>query len=249
MRLRNNLIRLKDDFISLGLFDKIFDTLVFAAMVTVTVIQVVTKDDYFKTLQLCLNIAASLALFIAHILFREGSLFGSLSLKCQKYINVVVLLGSLGGQFFVLGDYYSNYDTLTHFVASPFVCLIAYYIYEFYAKEEAFRKPLLCSTYCFYMSLSVGILWEVFEFCSDFLLGGTCQGYNLSLGDDKFFYFRWFTSAAKPELQYALYDTFADIIGALITTLITAVIMTVVLKKKQSAYGNEKAEKEVFSGT
>lgn len=237
--------RLGNDFSELNIFEKIFDILTFAIMVTVTVIQIVTKNDFMKTIQLELNIAASAALFLTHILFRETSLLGGLSLQNQKYINIIVLIGSFGGQYFCLGEYYSNYDTATHLVAGSVICFIGYGIYEFQAKEKCCLKPGLSTMYAFLFSMFAATFWEIFEFSSDFIIGGTCQGYNLTLDSDKFFYFKWFTSAAKPELQYALYDTFADLYAALITAVITAVIMFFVLKKKKAEA--EKKEKEEVS--
>lgn len=238
-KMRERFKRLKNDFCELNVFEKIFDILTIAIMVTVTVIQIVTKDDFIKTIQLEMNIAASAALFLTHILFKEKYLLGGLSLKNQKYINVIVLIGSFGGQYFILGNYYSNYDTATHLVAGSIVCFIGYGIYEFQAKEKSFVKPSLSSMYSFLFSMFTAIFWEIFEFSADFITGGTCQGYDMTLDCDKFFYFRWFTAAAKPVNQSALYDTFADLFAALITSSITVLIMFFVLKKQKA-----KAEKE-----
>lgn len=243
--MKERFIRLKADFRELGIFDKIFDILTVAIMVSVTVIQAVKNDDFMTTLQLAVNIAAAVALFLTHILFPSHSLLGGLSLKNQKYIDIIVLIGSFGGQYLAIGHYYSNYDTVTHLVTGSVICFIGYGIYEFTAKEKGYLKPALSSMFSFLFSMFAGLFWEVFEFSSDFIIGGTCQGYDLSLESDKFFYFKWFTSAVKPELQYALYDTFADLYAALITGIITAVIMFFVLKKKKTEA--EKKEKEEVS--
>lgn len=240
--MKKRFISIKEEFSSLSLFERLFDIFTVLAMVTVTMISVIRKDDIMLILQLCLNIAASLSLFLTHFLFKTTSLFGSLSLRCQKYINIIVLIGSFGGQYFALGRYYSNYDTMTHLVTGSLVCFIGYYIYEFYAEEPAYKKPMLCSTYCYFISMTAALLWELFEFGSDFLLGSTCQGYNLGLKTDKFFYFRWFSLAQRPEMQYALYDTFADLFAAFITASVTAAVISAVLKKRHKTALTESRE-------
>ena len=231
--MKKRFIRLRDGFLSLPLFDRIFDTAVFIGMIVVTVLQILTKDEPFKVLQLCLNIAASLTFFLSHLLFSERSLPGSISLRCQKYIDIIVLFGSIGGQYLILGDYYSNYDTATHLVTGCVVCLIGVSVFEHYIKEPAFKKPTLCALFSFFMSMTVSLMWEIFEFVSDFFFGGTCQGYDLPADSSKFFYFHWFSFAPRPEAQHGLYDTFADVIAGMLTAALTSFIIAKVLQKKK----------------
>lgn len=242
-KMKKRFIRLGKDFSALTLTERIFDILTVIAMITVTVLQIIKYDDGFKTLQLAMNIAAALALFLSHILFSEKTLFGGLSLEMQKYINIVVLFGSFGGQYFCMGDYISNYDTITHLVTGSVFCLFGLGIYEFQSKENAFEKPALATSFSLFFSMFTALFWELFEFSSDFITGGTCQGYNLSLDDEKFFYFKALPGCVKPEQQYALYDTFADVYAAVITAAVTSVIIYAVLKKKKAAKkSEEKAE-------
>lgn len=233
--MKKRISRVATEFSALPLFDKIFDLSVFAVMVTVTVLQAALKDDGTTTMQLGLNIASSLALFIAHFIFSTDTVPGGLSLRCQKYISIIVLFGSVGGQYLIMGQYYSNYDTAIHLVTGSVVCFIGYYLYEHYSPQPPYISRRLCSMFCFFMSLAVSLLWEIFEFASDFFTGSTCQGYDLGAASEKFFYFHKFGFAVRPELQGAMYDTFADVIAGFITAVITTVCISVWLKKKASA--------------
>ncbi|MCQ2462184.1 MAG: hypothetical protein MJ177_02115 [Clostridia bacterium] len=242
--MKKRFLRVRDDFSALPLFDKIFDIAVVAVMITVTVLQAALKDDGITTMQLGLNIASSLTLFITHFLFSPKCAPGGLSLKCQKYIDIIVLFGSVGGQFITMNKYYDNYDTATHLVTGSVVCFIAYYLYEYYSNEPPYKNKKLCAMFCFFMSVSVSLLWEIFEFVSDFLTGSTCQGYDLGAGNEKFFYFDWFSFAVKPELPGAMYDTFADVIAGLITAIITTAVISRLMKRKAAHLQNESLKTE-----
>ena len=233
--MKKRFTRLAADFKALPKFDKFFDIFTVVLMVVSVVLQVVLRDDPSMTLQIAANVVATLTLFLTHIVFSERSLLGKLSLKAQKYINLTVILGSFGGQFLYLGGYYSNYDTITHIFTSTFCCLIAYHAYEAVANEPAYKKSSLCASYTFFVSVGISCLWEVFEFCADFITGGGCQYYNYQYNGGeggKFFYFNRFPFGARPVEQGGLYDTFSDLICACVSAIVTALIIKVFLDRR-----------------
>lgn len=220
MRIRFS--NLAADFKALSIVDKIIDIASFLLMVIAVIVHAATRDDSMMLLQISLNVAATLTLFIGRILFSPHSLFGKLSLKAQKYINFIVLTGSFGGQFLLLGGFYENYDTVTHLFTGSLCCLIALHAYEAMSGEHAHSKPSLCASYTFFVSLGISCIWEIFEFCADFINGSGCQYYTCDGTSTKFYYFINFPIGAKPLEQGPLYDTFSDLICGFIAAVITA---------------------------
>ena len=246
-KMKKRFRKVKTNFGKLPLAEKVFDILMIVAMIGATLHIALTDPDSFMIIQLTMNIAATLTLFLTQFLFSDKSLFGSMSMSAQKYINFIVLFGSFGGQYLASLDVrlvdFDGYDTWTHVLTGCVVCFLGYHIFEHYSKKPAYENPTFCSVFSFFFSMTGALFWEVFEFSSDFLTGSHCQGYNLSLETEKFFYYRWFTFAVRDPQQYALYDTFADIFAALLTATITCIIMAKVLKRiKAKKEATETAE-------
>lgn len=187
------------------------------------------------------NLAAviSLSLFaipLLHFLAPRKSMISYLSFRTQTIINIIVFAGSFLGNYICIRNFYSRYDRLLHVISGALCTLIGYYLMEAFCKLKDVHKDMDASVYAIGsagFSFIVIVLWEIMEFVGDFIWGTNNQGYNIIPSNKDWWYLLCGPGKVTDGAQFPLWDTTMDMTDATILTIITAVIIFAVLRKKE----------------
>lgn len=100
-----------------------------------------------------------------------------------------VLLGALflfavftlvAGEIFNAYEKFWWWDDMLHTVSGVIVGLIGFLmVYFFNARYNMHISPLFVAVFAFSFAVTIGVLWEIFEFTMDALLGTPMQRWNL----------------------------------------------------------------------
>lgn len=127
-----------------------------------------------------------------------------------------------------LGEWLNAYDNLWWWddmlhglsgVILGFIGLLA--IYFFNARRSMVLRPIFVAVFVFCFAMTIGVLWEIFEFAMDFFFKTTMQQWDMS------------SQAIVMGRDYqsmGLRDTMSDLILATIGSLIAATISYVIYK-------------------
>ncbi|MGN0463887.1 MAG: hypothetical protein ACI4GA_04230 [Acutalibacteraceae bacterium] len=195
------------------------------------------------------NTLATFAIPFFSGLFPQSLYFGRLPFRAQTYIDVFVIIGSFLGQCVHIGRYISFNDKWQHFIAGILAVFLGCSLMKAIAPDkELDKKQELCGGVGF--SFFLMLVWEIFEFFADyFIKGSTNQDYNPGPINYNELFFKIFGLGAQNTGQYALYDTFFDILAATAGTVIAAVFFAVykkVVSRKDEKYSAPK-EAEMVS--
>ena len=202
-----------------------------------------SKDpgDGIVLMQLKVNIVATFIIPIARFLFFNKLFFGKINYRVQTFIDMFICFGSLMGQGFGLHHKIDEYDKILHVVSGGVVVFVGWLLIEGTRNGKKISK---FSTTAASMGFScvVMIMWEIFEFFTDFYFpDSTNQNYRYHISDKLFFY-RVFGPLQNENLK-PVFDTdidlFTAVLGCVVCGLILLIALTVSEKIKKS-----KAEKE-----
>lgn len=207
------------------------------------------KKDIHSTniLLVCLNILASFTIPLARIILFPKSLVCKIPFRCQTWLNIMILIGSALGQGFGLNHTITNYDKFLHILSGAVVLFIGNELLEVFIRKEDRISPLFRTFAATGFSYMAIVIWEIFEFFVDYYWVDYCnQAYNIKPNPDMLF-FKIFGLGAQNENQWAVFDTHCDMLYAVLTTTIAAIILLVYLTKKENATDKslcEETEKE-----
>lgn len=178
----------------------------------------IVMENRAEATLLCANLIATFTVTLVHIVFPEGTFFSRLSYRVQSLITVIVFLGSWCGNFVWLYGIVSRFDLFLHFISGVLCVLGGYYIALTLVKPDSKRKIWLITVFAFAFSCFLMPAWEISEFIGDFIWGTTNQGFYWGPTDDSFL-FKIFGRGAYNTALYPLYDTFYDVLLAMVTTV------------------------------
>lgn len=169
--------------------------------------------------------------------------FGSLALLIffyfkfdyiPKYIHLLFALALMfnifGTTLFKLFYYLGYYDKIVHLINPIIICIFIYQI----TKIKIKNKKLL-AIFCVFAALSLGVLWEIFEYSLDSVLGSTSQGVYLE-AIEKFF----FIKVGQKQVLDKFNDTMQDLIYNFFGTLIFLFLSYIYNTKKMLGIKNNK---------
>lgn len=205
----------------------------------------IVMEDRAEATLLCANLVATFAVTLVHIVFPEGTFFSRISYRTQSLITVIVFLGSYCGNFVWLYGIVSRFDLFLHLISGVLCTLGGYYIALTLVRPDTKRKVWLITAFACAFSFFIMPAWEISEFVGDFIWGTTNQGFYWGPTDDSFL-FKIFGRGAYNTALYPLYDTFYDVLLAMVTTVPTTLgiylSMAKRLKKDEKAVDEEKKE-------
>ncbi len=189
------------------------------------------------------NLIGTFAITLVHLVFPRESVLSKISYKTQTLITVIVFLGSYGGNYCEIYYIVPRFDLFLHFVSGVLCVLAGYYIALTLVKLKSRKDSILISLFALCFSCFIMPAWEVSEFIGDFIWGTSNQGFYWGPTDDSFF-FKVFGHGVGNTHLYYLFDTVYDVLLAMVTTVITFVLLYVWLeyrrKKNVSAFSQEK---------
>jgi len=94
------------------------------------------------------------------------------------WIILLSILFSMGGGFiFRFYEIFNYYDTIVHFLNGGIIVVISFAVIKYFVEDSNDHIPLIIFV-AVLMSLSLGTLWEIYEFLIDVIFGSNMQRYK-----------------------------------------------------------------------
>lgn len=199
-----------------------------------------------EAILLCANLIATFAITLTHIVFPEGTFFSRVSYRAQSLITIIVFLGSYCGNYVWLYNIVPRFDLFLHLVSGVLCVLGGCYIALTLVKPENKKSIFIITAFACAFSCFIMPAWEISEFIGDFIWGTVNQGFYWAPADSSFL-FKVFGRGAYNTALYPLYDTFYDVLLAMVTTVpsVAWVYISLASKlKKQKSQAVEQDKKE-----
>lgn len=221
-----------------SIFDRLFWWSVRAAMFYAFI----EWDNRPEAILMLANLIGTFAITLVHLVFPRDSVLSKVSYKTQSLITVIVFLGSYGGNYCEIYYIVPRFDLFLHFISGVLCVLAGYYIALTLVKHKSRKDSLLISLFALAFSCFIMPAWEVSEFIGDFIWGTSNQGFYWGPAEESFF-FKVFGHGVGNTQLYFLFDTVYDVLLAMVTTVITFVLLYIFLeyrRKKSSLHLKEK---------
>lgn len=201
----------------------------------------ITMENRAEATLLLANLVATFAITLVHFILPKNSVLTNVSYKAQSLITIIVFLGSWCGNF--VGVYFitPRFDLFLHLVSGYLCVMGGYYVALTLFKPDSKKKVLLISLFALFFSFFIMPFWEVSEFIGDFIWGTSNQGFYWGPTDDSFF-FKVFGHGVGNTQLYYLFDTFYDMLLAVVTTIVTFIGLYICLYVKVKTKPAERAE-------
>lgn len=177
-----------------------------------------TKSDYVLMLLQCL--LGIVAIALPNMLQKRHNFIipSNMMILYTLFLYGAIFLGE------VMAFYYKvpHWDTILHAMSGAMLGALGYSVISFFNKTDGIpvnMSPAFVAFVAFCFSMTMGMLWEVYEFSVDYFFGTNMQKFAMEGGVDKIG-------------QAALMDTMKDIIVDTIGALVMAIIGYISLKYK-----------------
>ncbi len=191
-----------------------------------------TQGYDYVVLQLVVNLIATFIIPLMRVLFFGKLFFGNVNYRVQTLIDIFIFSGSLLGQGFGLNGEIREYDKYLHVVSGGVAVFIGCLLIESTRGGKKISK-LSKTAASVGFSCTVMIVWEVFEFFTDFLMPESYNQNFLYEPPADLFFFRWFGPGAQNPGQVALLDTDLDIFLALLSCAVCGAALLAGLTVKE----------------
>lgn len=134
------------------------------------------------------------------------------------FCSAALLFGEIA-EFYV---YVSHWDSLLHTISGSLIAIVGFSIIKLLndnPKEQMHLSPFFVALFVVCFAITMGVIWEIFEFVVDLSSGSNMQRYKNSITLEDF------------PGQLALMDTMKDLILDFIGALIVAVLGYIDLKR------------------
>ncbi len=200
-------------------------------------------DNRAEATLMLANFIGTFAVTLVHLVFPRESVLSKISYKTQSLITVIVFLGSYGGNYCFVYNIVPRFDLFLHFISGILCVMAGYYIALVLVEHKNRKDSFLIALFAFCFSCFIMPAWEVSEFIGDFIWGTSNQGFYWGPSDDSFF-FKVFGHGVGNTQLYYLFDTVYDVLLAMLTTVITFVLLYVWLEYRRTKTVASSTEKE-----
>lgn len=181
---------------------------------------------------MCTNLFLTFIIPFIRLLFFKKIFLGNLPYRIQSFIDVFIFAGSFLGHGLDYNGTVPNYDKYMHFISGGLAVFIGYLLICSVSGGECL-SPALKTMGAGGFSCVVIVIWETFEFISDFVIDGSAnQNWEYS-PDEKFLFYRVFGMGAGKTEQYPVLDTDLDIFLAFVGVCLCAAMLFVWLKYRE----------------
>jgi len=181
-------------------------------------IMIRVKSDY--TLMLLQCVVGVAALFLPHILYKRAGLAmpAAMLIAYALFLYCAIFHGEVRSFYYV----FPHWDTILHTFSGAALGALGFSLISLLNGSESvtFRlSPVFVAIFAFCFAVSLGVIWEIYEFTMDYILGTNMQKFALESGE--------------PLIgQEALADTMKDLIVDAIGALAVAVIGFISMKSR-----------------
>ncbi len=208
----------------------------------------IVMENRAEATLLCANLVATFAITLIHIVFPEGTFFSRVNYRTQSLITVIVFLGSYCGNYVWIYNIVPRFDLFLHLVSGVLCVMGGYYIALTLVKPDSKKNVFVITSFAALFSFFIMPAWEVSEFIGDFIWGTVNQGFYWGPTDSSFF-FKVFGRGAYNTALHPLFDTFYDVLLAIVTTIPTVAAVYVYLaselKKNAKAVVSQREKESV----
>ena len=179
------------------------------------------RSDYLLMLVQCA--AGLIIMFLPSIIERK------FSLELPNYIYTMffvflycaIYLGEVRNFYFV----FKHWDTFLHFFSAAMLGALGFMIVDIlnHTSAKVQLSPLFVSLFAFSFAVMIGVLWEIYEFSFDALLGLNMQKFRLEDGT---------LLIGREALLDTMMDFITNTLGALVVPVLGAVSEKIKLIKK-----------------
>lgn len=192
-------------------------------------LSVTNPGTYYIKLML-LNSLGMYAIPLLRLLDFKKLFFAKIPYRIQTYISVMIFFGSFMGHAVNAYRFFTSYDKFLHVVSGVIVVLIGDVLAHSYDKNMTSKIRFFLAQG---LSYTVMVLWELCEFFSDFYIKDSVnQGFSYTPSED-FFFFKIFGHGQGNIAQYPVFDTNIDMLCAVVSSLVTGVIILCIIKNKE----------------
>ncbi len=202
----------------------IWDLLLWWCTRTVMIYAFIVMEDRAEATLLLANLVGTFAITLVHFILPKNSALTRVSYKAQSLITIIVFLGSWCGNYVFVYNIVPRFDLFLHLVSGYLCVMGGYYVALTLLKPENKKQILLIAIFALCFSFFIMPFWEVSEFIGDFIWGTSNQGFYWGPTEDSFFFKVFGTGVGNTRLYY-LFDTFYDMLLAVVTTVVTFIAL------------------------
>ena len=182
----------------------------------------------------------ALASFVAAGLRRLPDLFArigfmqvppSVHLLYTVYIFLSIFFGSILG-FYTL---FSHWDTFLHFLSGILFSLVGLILFFSIQNKELSRqiRPAVAILFALFFSAACGLVWEIYEFTIDSLVGMIMQRWQSKLPATQWLAMQNHSNRSNP----GLIDTMWDLLATALGSLVSIPLLGYMIRKSRSGPG------------
>ena len=204
-------------------------------------VRAIKNGDSALPLLFSANLAVTFVIPLMRPLFFKKLFFGRINYRVQSLINIFVFFGNFLGHGFGLYWSINDYDKILHVVSGGIVVFIGCILIEGtrHGRELPRLVKMIASAG---FSCVVMVIWEIFEFFSDYYMQGSInQNWHYEPSPNILF-FRVFGNKITDPKQLSVLDTNLDVffavVGCIICTILLGVFLTIRDKKAKRKMTN-----------
>lgn len=190
---------------------------------------------------LIVNFGMTFIIPIVRFLFFPKLFFGKIPFRVQTWISIFVFTGSFLGHGCGLAG--TDFDKLQHVISGGLTIFIGYELICCLRKSAGLSRgtKVLGATG---FSFVVMIVWEIFEFISDYLMKDAFNQNAYFNPEPDMFFYKLFGQGVGNEGQLSVLDTNIDLICALAGCLVCIAVLEVYLRLKERKAAKKAAEEQ-----
>ncbi|MGN1347718.1 MAG: hypothetical protein ACI4VI_02120, partial [Acutalibacteraceae bacterium] len=206
-------------------------------MMVVAIICTVKTRDTAVWLKISGNLVLMFIIPMIAFIFPSKTFLGRIPFRVQTCIDLFIIESSFFGHFINLYRYEGRFDKILHIVSGFVTVFIGYELIKILEPEKPLTKKRgIFGGFMF--SYFIMIMWEIFEFFSDFILNSNNQAYTKAFCEnvytDSYFFIKIFGRGNAGEEQLPVFDTMIDILAAVVGSFIALAVMMIFIKEKKT---------------
>lgn len=168
------------------------------------------KTDYILMLLQC--VLGIVAFFMPNLITKKTKIIipSNMYLVYVVFLYAAVFLGEIGNFFYKV----SHWDTILHTCSGAMLGALGFSFVNILNKNEKVHvqlAPIFVALFAFGFAITLGVLWEIYEFTFDGLLGINMQKFALENGTELI---------GRAALADTMEDLIVDSIGAFVMSVI-----------------------------
>lgn len=141
----------------------------------------------------------------------------------QTSFSIFTFCAMFLGEIFDFYTRFSWWDTLLHFSSGILFSIVGYLLFISFNRDIQIRRylsPLSILLFAICFSIACGVLWEIFEFAGDTLLGMNMQKWQSDVSPEEWAAMLNHRNSSNPGLINTMKDMIADTLGSICSIVV-----------------------------